>query len=109
MLLRLPAVVACLCAGALLLCGPPPEPSLEEGFRNPPGTARPSTYYLWLNHYVNPDHMDKELEDFKAKGIGGILTGQVPQTGATNVADNGIAAARNVLSLSSRFRAAWSR
>jgi hypothetical protein len=56
-------------AGTLLA----PGPSLEEGFRNPPMTARPATYYLWLNHYVNPERMDRELEEFKANGLGGLL------------------------------------
>jgi hypothetical protein len=99
MTLRLLAVSACLCAAALLLCGPPAEPSLEEGFHNPPGTARPSTYYLWLNHYVNPDYVDKELEDFKSKGIGGILIfdmgargpqGTVPPAGPAFLSDESL-------------------
>jgi len=46
--------------------------SLEEGFRNPPMTARPSTYFLLLNGYLNRSYVEKELAQFKATGFGGI-------------------------------------
>src|SRR5512141_711332 len=34
---------------------------LADGFRNPPMAARPSTYYLLLNGYVNRDFIEQEL------------------------------------------------
>ncbi len=45
---------------------------LEEGFKNPPVTARPKNYWWWMNGYTDPATMIKELEDMKAAGIGGL-------------------------------------
>lgn len=46
--------------------------SLEDGFRNPPMAARPSTYYLLLNGYVNRGFVEQELTAYKKAGIGGL-------------------------------------
>ncbi len=45
---------------------------LEADFRNPPKEARPWTYYLLLNGYVNRSHVEKELRDYWDKGFGGL-------------------------------------
>jgi len=55
-----------------LRSAPNTGPSLEEGFRNPPMTARPSIYYLLLNGYVNADYADREIEEFYKAGVGGL-------------------------------------
>jgi hypothetical protein len=47
--------------------------SLEEGFRNPPPEARPHTYWLWLNGYVEPEQARAELRAMKDAGFGGVL------------------------------------
>jgi hypothetical protein len=49
-----------------------PAPSLEAAFRNPPREARPWTYYLLLNGYVNRAHVETELRDYWEKGFGGL-------------------------------------
>ena len=49
------------------------EPSLEEGFRNPPVEARPHTYWLWLNGYVHLPTAADELKAMKDAGLGGVL------------------------------------
>ncbi len=46
--------------------------SLETGFRNPPMTARPSVYYLLLNGFVDLDHMERELRQYRDAGLGGL-------------------------------------
>ena len=46
--------------------------SMEDGFRNPPMTARPYSYFLLLNGYLNRSYVEKELADFKNTGFGGI-------------------------------------
>jgi hypothetical protein len=46
--------------------------TLEEGFRTPPMSARPSTYFLLLNGYLNRSYVEKELAEFKDAGFGGI-------------------------------------
>ena len=45
---------------------------LEEGFNNPPVSARPKNYWWWMNGYTDSATMIKELEDMKAAGIGGL-------------------------------------
>jgi hypothetical protein len=45
---------------------------LEAGFRAPPAEARPSAYWLWLNGYVNRDHVETELTQLHAAGIRGL-------------------------------------
>ena len=46
--------------------------SLAEGFQNPPKSARPSTYYLLLNGYMNRDYMESELAQLHKMGIRGL-------------------------------------
>ena len=45
---------------------------LLAGFRDPPSEARPSSYLLWLNGYVNRDHLARELKAFHEAGIRGL-------------------------------------
>lgn len=47
--------------------------SLEEGFRNPPQLAKPDTYWLWMNGYVDPASAEKDLQGMKDAGLGGVL------------------------------------
>jgi alpha-L-rhamnosidase len=46
--------------------------SLEDGFRNPPVSARPSIYYLLLNGYVNRAYVETEMKAYKDAGVGGL-------------------------------------
>jgi hypothetical protein len=66
-----------LTLGAILLAAiigvsAPPD-SLESGFRNPPPQARPHTYWLWLNGYVDPETARTELRAMKDAGFSGVL------------------------------------
>jgi hypothetical protein len=45
---------------------------LLDGFREPPLPARPSVYWAWVNGLTNKERMTIELEELKAKGIGGV-------------------------------------
>ncbi|MBI4662295.1 MAG: hypothetical protein HY735_26035 [Verrucomicrobia bacterium] len=62
--------------GTAAFVGAAPAPttsdSLQVGFLHPPKEARPSVYYLLLNGYLNADHMERELEAFREKGISGL-------------------------------------
>ena len=82
---RLLAALAAVCACLLLVGAVTAPPPLEEGFRKPPMTAWPSVYYLWLNHYVDPAQMDKELEELKANGVGGVCIFDMGARGKVNV------------------------
>ena len=46
---------------------------LADGFRAPPQEARPRVYWWWLNNLVSREGITRDLEQFRAKGIGGVL------------------------------------
>lgn len=45
---------------------------LEAGFRDPPPEARPWTYFLLLDGYLNRDWLVKELAEYRRAGITGL-------------------------------------
>ncbi|MBN1443390.1 MAG: hypothetical protein JXA90_11835, partial [Planctomycetes bacterium] len=61
---------------------PSDDDPLLAGFRDPPREARPSTYWLWLNGYVNRDHVERELQAFHDAGIRGVLIFDMGARGA---------------------------
>ncbi len=67
----------------LLLCAAAAGASpLDDGFLRPPAQARPHVYYLWLNGYVNHDYMDRELQQLRDAGIGGLCVFDMGARGA---------------------------
>jgi hypothetical protein len=50
---------------------------LEEGFRNPPDSAKPRTWWHWTNGNVTEDGITKDLEWMKRSGIGGFQLADV--------------------------------
>jgi hypothetical protein len=46
--------------------------SLEDSFKNPPNSAKPHTWWHWLNGNVTKQGITKDLEAMKAVGIGGF-------------------------------------
>jgi hypothetical protein len=57
----------------LLLCGSAAASDLEQGWSNPPTTARLRAYWWWLNGNVTKESITRDLEEMKAKGFGGAL------------------------------------
>jgi len=53
--------------------GPDREALSERLFFDPPLSARPSVLWAWLNGYVDRDQLTRELEELKAKGLGGAI------------------------------------
>lgn len=51
----------------------PPAPSLEEGFRVPPDSARPRVWWHWLSGNVSQDGITKDLEWMKRIGVAGAM------------------------------------
>jgi hypothetical protein len=45
----------------------------ERSFFDPPLSARPSVLWAWLNGFVDRDQLTRELEELKAKGLGGAI------------------------------------
>jgi hypothetical protein len=70
-----------VCSLALLLTAAQPvrrsakpaASSLEQRFKNPPPTERPWVYYWWIKGNVTRQSITRDLEQMKAKGIGGFL------------------------------------
>ena len=60
----------------LISCGSfaaePAAPDLADGFRNPGNAARPRAYWNWLNGDVSLPDLIRDLEEAKAKGLGGL-------------------------------------
>ncbi len=46
---------------------------LEKNFVNPPESAKPSGYWWWLNANVDKEAITRDMEQFRAKGIGSVL------------------------------------
>jgi hypothetical protein len=47
-------------------------PSLEEGFRDPPNSARPRVWWHWMNGNISEDGIRKDIEWMARVGIGGM-------------------------------------
>jgi len=45
----------------------------EKDFFDPPLSARPGVLWAWLNGFVDRDQLTRELEELKAKGLGGAI------------------------------------
>jgi hypothetical protein len=72
------------CVSALVLCSaalssslasqqPRSPVSLEAGFRNPPASARPWVFWMWLRVRTNREAITADLEAMHAKGIEGAI------------------------------------
>ncbi|MCF7957720.1 MAG: hypothetical protein K9M57_04650, partial [Phycisphaerae bacterium] len=48
-------------------------PDLTQGFITPPDSAKPRVFWWWLNSLVDREAITRDLEEFRAKGIGGVL------------------------------------
>ena len=48
-------------------------PALVKGFKDPGNEARPRAYWNWLNGDVSFPGLTRDLEEAKAKGLGGLL------------------------------------
>ncbi|MGE5611868.1 MAG: glycosyl hydrolase [Bacillota bacterium] len=60
-------------ATVLLFAGIARANAMQEGWDNPPTNARLRAYWWWLNGYVTPASITRDLEEMKAKGFGGAL------------------------------------
>ena len=62
-----------------------PGDSLEIGFRNPPASARPRTWWHWTQSNVTKDGITKDLEWMKRVGIAGFQLADVNAGGGQTV------------------------
>jgi hypothetical protein len=54
-------------------------PTLEQGFRHPPDSARPWVFWFWLNGNITSNGITADLEAMKHVGIGGVSIMDVEQ------------------------------
>ncbi len=63
----------------------------EEAFKNPPDSAKPQTWYHWMNGHVSRTGITKDLEAFKKVGLGGFhvfdINWQLPHGGVVYNSD----------------------
>jgi len=64
-------LTATLCRGA----------AIEDGFSHPPDSARPWTYWFWMNGNITREGITADLEAMKRVGIGGVLIMEVGRPG----------------------------
>ncbi len=62
-----------------------PSDSLEIGFRNPPASARPRTWWHWTSSNVTKEGITKDLEWMKRVGIAGFQLADVASGGGQTV------------------------
>ncbi len=80
-------LTAALCAAAFVACSsssaPPAPDDLARGFAAPPDSARPLTWWHWLNGNVTKAGVTADLEAMKRAGLGGCYLfncgGQYPE------------------------------
>jgi len=65
-------LAAALAAFSLSAATASAKDDLEQGFANPPASAKPSVYWWWLFNRIDKKGITRDLEEFKAKGIGGV-------------------------------------
>ncbi|MCH7224884.1 glycosyl hydrolase [Haloferula sp. A504] len=58
---------------AAALAFPAAASDLEAGFRNPPDSARPHTWWHWMNGNVSREGITTDLEAMEQAGIGGAM------------------------------------
>ena len=53
--------------------GAVPSTSLERSFRQPPPSARPYAYWMWMNGHITKQGITLDLEAMRQSGVGGAL------------------------------------
>ncbi|MGA3131744.1 MAG: glycosyl hydrolase [Terracidiphilus sp.] len=83
----LPAALTLGCVGAIFAQSTPD--ALEQGFRTPPDSAKPRTWWHWTNGNVTEEGITKDLEWMKRVGIAGFQLADVA-AGSGQVVDKKI-------------------
>src|SRR5208283_1977809 len=63
--------IAAAAAGMILLAATARADSIEDGFRNPPDSAKPQTWWHWMNGNITREGITADLEAMKQIGVGG--------------------------------------
>ena len=61
-----------VCCAAAMACASAHALTLEEGFRNPPNSAKPHTWYHMMNGNVTKEGITCDFEALARAGVGGV-------------------------------------
>jgi hypothetical protein len=71
-----------------------PADTLSRDFLSPPDEVKPSGYWWWLNGNVDKEAITRDMEEFRAKGMGAVLLvssgqwgGRMPARGPAFLSD----------------------
>ena len=70
----IPAIILAISLG---FTQPSNSQNLENGFKNPPESAKPRTWWHWTNSNITKEGITKDLEWMKRAGIGGMQLADV--------------------------------
>ena len=76
MIIAASALLACCCINVNAQEKAPPKGNdliLEQSFKSPPDSAKPYTWWHWVNGNVSKEGITKDLEAMKAVGLGGSV------------------------------------
>src|SRR5580658_8308036 len=65
-----PRLLGCLLT-ALLVCAADAQTDLEAGFKSPPKSAKPHTWWHWINGNISKPGITADLEAMKRFGLAG--------------------------------------
>ncbi|HEX5284422.1 MAG TPA: glycosyl hydrolase [Bryocella sp.] len=83
--MRFALAVRALATISVVCSGQSPSNSLLAGFKNPPDSARPRTWWHWTNGNVTETGITKDLEWMKRVGTGGFELADVAAGGGQEV------------------------
>ena len=66
------AIVAMILVPGSRVLAQAPDGQLEQGFKNPPDSAKPRAYYFWLNGNITKEGITADLEWMHRVGIAGV-------------------------------------
>jgi len=72
-------------ASTAMMCAQTGEGGLAKGFKTPPASAQPRTWWHWTNGNVTEEGITKDLEWMKRSGIGGFQLADVSAGGGQTV------------------------
>ena len=76
------AIIPIIAVGLLLLGACQAGPDLESNFKTPPVSAKPHTWWHWMNGNITKAGIKADLEAMAAAGVGGVQcfnVGQMPR------------------------------
>ena len=68
-LLMAVSLATLLCVPATNCAAPNPAPTLDNGWTNPPNSARLRAYWWWLNGNVTKESITRDLEADEGQGL----------------------------------------